>query len=139
MAIKGVYFVILYILVLYAHNTIGTCSSQLSRVTLHTFLRALSNTLLNASIVPFVCGWYEVLVWWWIINYSISAKMVELMKWVPWSLIITFGHPNLDKTFSKWNFSYFPWFFKIILFYLCMRNSFFYSYIISFNSWWITS
>lgn len=82
---------------------------------------------------------YRVLVWWWIINSSITAKIVEITKWVPRSLIITFGHPILDKTFSKWNFSYFPWFFKIILFYLCMRNSFFYSYIISFNSWWITS
>lgn len=98
---NGVHYVSFLDVVLYSHSTVGISSSQSWHVTLHTLVSGFSNTLFNALTVPFVYGWYEVLVWWWIINFSINMQIIELIKWVPWSLIITLGKANLDNTFSK--------------------------------------
>jgi hypothetical protein len=76
--LNGVCPVNFLLVVLYAHNTIGILKSQSSLPTLQIFFIAFSRTLLNASIVPFACGWYDMLFWWWIWNYSIKDAIVLL-------------------------------------------------------------
>ena len=44
------------------------------------------------------------MLWWCISNSSVISWMVLLMKWVPWSLIRTLGHPNLMITCSNRKF-----------------------------------
>jgi len=71
--------------------------------TLQIFVSVVSKILLKDSIVPFSCGWYGVLFWWWTSNSCIKDSIVLLMKCVPWSFIKVFRHPNLVMISSKMN------------------------------------
>ena len=77
--------------------------SQSSLLTLKILVGVVSRILLKASTIPFACGWYGVLFWWWTSNSWVKASIVLLMKCVPWSLIRIFGHPNLVMISSKMN------------------------------------
>lgn len=79
--------------------------SQSFLFTLHTFLSAFSITLLKDLTVPFTWEWYVVPFWWFTWNSSISASIVWFKKCEPWPLINIVRHPNLDRIYSKMNFT----------------------------------